>query len=515
MKGLTLSFFASFALVTAAHAQFTNGALLDDTLIHTIELTFTQPNYWQQLGDNKSADDANGSSTYIPAAVMMDGVALDSVGVQFKGNASYYNYPGNKKPFTLSFDEYIDTQKVDGLSSLNLNNGYQDPTMLREKMFLDFCQQIGAAAPRMNYAKLFINGTYWGLYLMCERVNKTFCKQRFDNKSGNLYKGDGTSASCANLEYHGVMSPYYNCYTKRTNDSVNDWTDLVNLTYLINQTSDQQFRDTLDDAMNVQRFIDAWAAYNLMADFDSYPYRFKHNYYLYRNADDDRFEWIVWDVSTAFGMDIPMTVSQIENISVLYLTPPAEGAPLCNRMLADSVFKNQYLQTVCSLVNTYFIPSVLNEKVDVLSNRIRDDYYNDTQKMYTNQQFEDNLIGSINTGSQIPGLKTFINSRYASVTSELTTLGITCSTTTSVASATKAFMLEVFPNPTTNYWNVQLQTNDLVEWRLTDVTGREIQNVTNPSSNFLSIDATPLPQGIYFLSLQQLGATFNVKLVKQ
>lgn len=236
-KMKTIILFLNISIISFCYGQSTAGDNLFNTVqIHTVSITFPQTNYWTLLVNNKAYDDANDSSTYIPAQVIFDGITLDSSGIQFKGNSSYYNYPGNKKPFTLSFDEYKNNQKYDGLGSVNLNNCYQDPSFMREKLFLDFLNSKGLYAPRSNYAKVYINGTYWGFYQIGERVNKTFCNNRFGNKSGNLFKGDGSGAACADLKYHGNLASYYNCYTLKTNSTANNWNDLINLTRHINST---------------------------------------------------------------------------------------------------------------------------------------------------------------------------------------------------------------------------------------------------------------------------------------
>ena len=99
-----LIYFLAFAPLFGK-AQITAGDnLFNVTQIHTININFPQSSYWTLLVNNKAYDDANDSSSYIPAQVIIDGTTLDSVGIQFKGNSSYYGYPGNKKPFTLSFD---------------------------------------------------------------------------------------------------------------------------------------------------------------------------------------------------------------------------------------------------------------------------------------------------------------------------------------------------------------------------------------------------------------------------
>ena len=80
---------------------------------HTVAIDFSQPAYWDSL--TQYYDD--GLEQYMAARVTVDGVPYDSVGVRLKGNASY-THPNLKKPFRLSFDEYRDAQRWDGLKGV-------------------------------------------------------------------------------------------------------------------------------------------------------------------------------------------------------------------------------------------------------------------------------------------------------------------------------------------------------------------------------------------------------------
>jgi spore coat protein H len=519
MKKLLILF--GCILCNLASGQSTAGdSLFNDSQVHVINLNFSQPSYWNDLVNNKAFDDANDTSTYIPATVIIDGNQLDSVGIQFKGNSSYYNYPSNKKPFTLSFNEYISGQKYNGLKNLNLNNLYQDPTFMREKVFLDFLNAKGLYAPRANYAKLYINGTYWGLYLMVERVNKTFAKDRFDNNGGNLFKGDNEMAACADLKYHGTLQSYYNCYELKTNETANDWTDLINLTDKVMNTSSAEFRDSMEKVLNTNSFIGAWAACNLFADFDSYSFRYQHNYYIYHNTATDKFDWITWDVSTAFGMDIPMTVSQVETLSVLYLTPQAGDKPLSQRMLADSTYKDTYLDYICSFASNDFKPSVLFPKIDSIANIIRPEVYADNLKMYSNPDFEDNIDSTTNiNGYDVAGLKSFITNRSASVLGELNTLGYTnCPGIFAGINDTKqnAISLITYPNPTNTTTTIEyfLHEPGDVKFYVFDGFGRLVREFSTgfqaSGAHRFEINAASFgTPALYYLKMASGGKTIS------
>lgn len=511
-----------FAVGTSfCQAQTTAGDnLFNVTQIHTININFPQTNYWTLLVNNKAYDDANDSSSYIPAQVIIDGNTMDSVGIQFKGNSSYYNYPGNKKPFTLSFDEYRNNQKYDSLSSINLNNCYQDPSFMREKIFLDFLNSKGLNAPRSNYAKLYLNGTYSGFYQIGERVNKTFCKDRFGNKGGNLFKGDGSGSACADLKYQGTsQSSYYNCYTLKTNKTANDWSDLINLTNQINNTTNTQFKDSVDTYLNANSFIGAWAACNMFVDFDSYAFRFIHNYYIYQNTVTNKFEWITWDVSTTFGMDVPGSVASIEGKSILYIEPNAADRPLANRMLSNIAYKNQYLTYICDFMNT-FQPSVLNPKIDSIYNLIKADVYADPLKMYSNTEFDTNINSNIVvSGITYPGLKSFIQNRSTNIQNELNTLGMNCSILLSDNDInSNESLLTVFPNPSTGNLSIHynLSENMEISIKIIDVLGREIpllENTKEPSGKYKKEISVDLPNGVYNVELKTENNITNKKII--
>ncbi len=65
----------------------------DDTFVHEIHITFTDPDWYATLYDSHANDP---DDPYFPAAIECDGVVLDPVGVRFKGNSSF-SIPGRQK----------------------------------------------------------------------------------------------------------------------------------------------------------------------------------------------------------------------------------------------------------------------------------------------------------------------------------------------------------------------------------------------------------------------------------
>ena len=89
-----LALIASTCLLHTASAQGED--FYDQSVLRTIELTFEQSNYWQQLENNYA------SETYLAADLTIDAEVLEDVGVRFKGNSSYNSIGSSeKKPFNI------------------------------------------------------------------------------------------------------------------------------------------------------------------------------------------------------------------------------------------------------------------------------------------------------------------------------------------------------------------------------------------------------------------------------
>src|SRR6185436_3328588 len=393
------------------NAQSTDGDVLFNTsVIHTVNFYFTQPSYWDSLVAYKPLDKPMFGS------VDIDGTLMDSVGIQLKGNSSYNSMPGVKKSFKISFDEFV-SQKFDGLKTLNLNNAFKDPSFLREKLMCDFMNDHGIPAPRCTYADVFINGTHWGFYTMIEQVNKTFLTDRFGNNDGNLFKGDPHG----DLRWHGTtQSSYYNDYDLKTNEAVNDWSDLVHLCDRINNPSPTEFYDSLESVMVSDLAIRAWAANNLFVNLDSYLGS-GHNYYVYDDFITNKFEWITWDVNEAFGnfnMGIP--IAQIKTLDALFISQPPMNRPLQNRMMQNSIYQAAYLNYLCQWIQNDFSLAAMEPKIDSIADVIRPYVYADPNKQFTNANFDSNI--DFDMGS-IPGIKDFISVRRASLNTQLQQFG--------------------------------------------------------------------------------------------
>lgn len=413
-------------LLAAAVARPAQGAgdnIFAGTQVHTIDISFSQPSYWDSLAFYYD----EGLEHYMAATVTVDGVVYDSVGVRFKGNASY-THPNNKKPFRLSFDEFLGSQRWDGLKGVHLNNCWEDPTFMREKLHLDFCRDAGIPAPRANFAELSINGTLWGFYSLVEHVDKTFLTSRYGNNDGNLYKAvDGLlGGPISDFKWYGSdPSAYYSRYELKTEESPDPWTDLIAVIDSLNNHPNTDL--SLPPVVNMTPLYRAIGTDLLMASLDSYAGSGR-NFYAYFNAATGKMDWVVWDAGMSFG-SFWGNATNYETLSITYVSS-VSNRPLVSKIFSNATLTNEYLQEFCLLSSALFSSDRLFPQIDALAPIIRPYVYGDPRKMYTNEQFEANINTDITVGGhRKPGLKAFITARKANVDSQLASLGISCDVT--------------------------------------------------------------------------------------
>ena len=394
--------------------------------IHVIKINFLQCNYWDSLLIYRQISDSLDKQHYMQASVQIDNKNYYGCGIRFKGESSYDFYPGKKKPFRLNFNKYVKGQDMDGLEELNLSNNFKDPTMIREKMYLDIMNKSGLPAPRATYAKVYINDKYWGLYLVSESIDEVFLKTRFNDDRGNLFQGE----PLATFVYFGnEPSKYYNKYVLKSNEDKNDWTGLVKFIRLINDSTLQgdDFMRRLESTFNLDKCLRAWAINNLIGNIDAYNMFYPHNFFLYQDSITNKWNWISLDGNYAFAAWNPiMPLPSLLKMSIMVpdSAPYRDARPLLDRTLrTNPSIRKRYIAIVNELLREEFNPETLSNSIDSLSMRIRIAVYADINKMYSNKDFDTNLSSTIgdplDPGNFIPGLKSFINDRRKNIEAEL------------------------------------------------------------------------------------------------
>lgn len=509
--------------------------VFDDSYVHEIRVYFDQPNFWEILSLNYNFDldnDPTTLNTPLMAQVKLDGNEIDSVAVNQKGFYSNWGAAESlKKPIKLDFNEFAPDQEYDNLKSLNLQNAFMDPSLMRDMLSYRILRDFGVAAPRTAYAKVYLNDTYWGLYVMVESVNKTFLKEHFGDNDGNLYKAEFTS-----FQYLGAdPSSYLMDFDLKTNENTNDWSRLIHLIDLINNTPNSKFRDSLSAYLDLESYLKTLAVDVTIHNWDAH---FDHgrNFYIYDNPSDGKFYWIPWDYNLAFAnLNTPydITISELRNGFDYDKVLP-------RRVLGNALLQEQYLEIVCALHQDVFTPGHLNPIIYQKEALIVDALEEDPNKFYPDIEdfhisltdgFENLIVDSFPfidsswNGTMwvvidtvfvfeyleiVPGLKSMIAQRNEIIQLELKEVyEVSC--TSPVTEPIASQKLEIWPNPSDNWFNIKAPEPDCT-LSIYDIHGRLLKRGQVDTAE-IAISMQGYQPGVYWVEIISRKERNRAKIV--
>jgi len=381
MKKLLLACLVFIASI--GHAQ----DLYDVNNLVTIEIAFTQAN-WDQILDTYYA---NGLDERLLATVVINGQSFDSVGVKYKGNSTY-NPNNTKNPFNLKLDEFIN-QDYHDYKVLKLSTGDKDPSFVREVLGYEIARKY-MDAPQSNYAKIYVNGTYLGLYDNVESINSDFQERylyadriatRVKCNPANVQNGG------SNLQYLGANeTSYYNFYEL---DSDSGWNDLVAVCNIIDNAP-----SLVEDYLDIDRAIWMLAYNNVMVNLDSYSGPFRQNYYLIMAKNTDMTP-VIWDLNQSMGSFSNQGPGggSLANLDIL-LRQNETGWPLLNLILQDNTYRRMYI----AHCKTIYEENIANDsyliRAQALQSVFSSALQTDNNAIFTYTQAQSNLSTTVGGG---------------------------------------------------------------------------------------------------------------------
>ncbi|MDO5847541.1 MAG: CotH kinase family protein, partial [Methanocorpusculum sp.] len=159
-------------------------AYFDPDTVNTVKITMSDDN-WNDMLENPLEEE------YRLCSIEINGDTYDGVGIRPKGNMSLSmvaSSDSDRYSFKVKSDEYVTDQTFKGLTKFVLNNCIDDATYMKECLSYQMMTELGVPTPLFSYAAVYINGEYYGLYLMLETVEDDFAQRNFGADYGNLYK---------------------------------------------------------------------------------------------------------------------------------------------------------------------------------------------------------------------------------------------------------------------------------------------------------------------------------------
>ncbi len=143
-------------------------------------------------------------------------------------------------------------------------------------------RKMGRASVNALYANLFINGMYWGLYNIAERVDDQFGKDHIGGKKSDI--------DVVKIEEDGGN------HIEASEGDLTAWEDMLDAVSVVGGLADEapeEAYERLDTLLDVDAFID----YMLINQYGGNTDWDHHNWYAIRRrgADSEGFRFLCWD----------------------------------------------------------------------------------------------------------------------------------------------------------------------------------------------------------------------------
>lgn len=490
-------------LLTAFYSQsqnaiYPNNGNLYDGKIHRIDL-LVQPDSLADL----LKDENQWTNHSYPVTFIYDQVdTLRQVGIRLKGNTSR---SAHKKSFRLDIDEFL-KQTYQGIKTLNLHGDHNDPSKVREYLSLYILNKAGQISMRTNLISLYINGVYMGLYSNTEYINKTFIESRFGNKDGNLYKctwpadlvwKDGNQQTYKDIINVSPLNE--RAYELKTNESADNYSDLVRLINTINNTPTANFAIALDTLFDTDSYLKSLAAEVLIGHWDNYFFN-KNNYYLYYDTQKHKFVYISYDVDNSLG--VQWGVQNINNRNIYaWGNLNNTTAPLTHKMLGLEVYKRKYEAALFGLIQTVFNEDSLFPLIDSLKLQLapyvqNDPFYNGTFESDYGFDFDDfnNSFTQKVISHATYGIKPYISTRKLSALSQFMYH-------TGEVEIGPIPNFKIYPNPAKNKIAIEFEQNELVELKIYDLQMKLLKQL-HLFGGYGEVDISDFSRGMYLFELE-------------
>jgi len=394
--------------------------LYDDSSVGRIDIS-VNPDALVWLYQNVYSDSEFVASFHFQNSLINESV--DSVGFRLRGNTSRN---AQKKSFKISFNTFVSGREFYGVDKLNLNGEHNDPSIIRSKLCFDHYQTIGMAASRANHVKVYINGNYYGLYISVEHIDDEFLNKNFADDSGNLWK----CLYPADLKYLGGDPNLYKelnqdgrpAYELSTNESINDFSKLVRLISILNNTSSASLADSLESVIEIHEVLKYFAMNILVGGWDSY-WSLMNNYYLYHEPAKDIFHIVPYDYDNTYGIswsDINWTTANPYSFPKLN----SDSRPLAEKLMQNPQYRNLYTHFLEFFRQNVYQLNIWQNKLDALRIMITqpaiDDNFRTLDYGFNTGDFFNSYSETEYNNKHVKfGLKQFVNLRNASLPAQL------------------------------------------------------------------------------------------------
>lgn len=315
---------------------------------HSISINYNETEYQDMVKEFQS----NGEKKFIGADITIDGTLIENVGLRLKGNSTLSSlrsdssgtgpggqgFPGAARgavasapasdtaiadvpdaaipdgaaagglgraqlsfddpqglPWVISVGEFVEGRAYEGNTEFSLRPATSgSTTAVNEALALAMTKESGQITQDYSLASVSVNGGESESRIVVDLPDGQWANELGD---GVLYKADASGS----MDYVGDdPTDYENSYKQINSVGTYDLQPVMRLLDFVNNSSDENFAEKLDEYLDVDAFAEYLATQALLSNGDAMDGP-GNNYYLWYNTDDEKFTVLSWDLNMALS----------------------------------------------------------------------------------------------------------------------------------------------------------------------------------------------------------------------
>jgi len=295
-----------------------------------------------------------------------DGETANNVTIRLKGQSSWVQTvqldANPKMQVVISFDETDPNATFHNVSKLTFDMPRSDWSFLHQRLGNTWWRRQGVMSPCSNSGMLFINGTYYGLYVVQDHVGSHLLKEFFpDNPNGNLFKGGSPPDQNGKTpEDAAKLASFW---------AANDVASMAGV-------------------VDLDASVAEWAGDALLNNGDGY-YNGLHNFYIYDQGPKG-YVWLPTDLDSTFDWMSQNGPFTFNDHPIYWWEGEPQPSPIGQHYLAvinDPTWRQKYVDAIAAQLDHWDVGQ-LQGWIDNWSQQITDAVRDDPHKFATVDQWQ-------------------------------------------------------------------------------------------------------------------------------
>jgi len=223
---------------------------------------------------------------------------------------------------------------------LRTSGNDQSKTRLKDMSISQVADDLNVNTKASRAAVIYINGTYWGIHNLREKVNEDYFKERYNWKTNDFVEIQGSGSS--NDRY------------MKFNDDVRNW------------SSSSDFANKLSDSLDIEEFFNFHILQTYISNVD---YRGNIRFFKHKNG---RWKWLLYDTDLSCGMDF-LNRNFIQDRTfptTEYWYNPPYATTLLHTILGNKELKDKFVKQYTYLLATKLKLENFESKIDRNASKI-------------------------------------------------------------------------------------------------------------------------------------------------